>query len=368
MEKLHVKVPAVEAGGYDILIGGGILTDSVIAEFVADRRVMLVSDENVERAGILDGIKVPSGCEKFIISPAGELSKNISTVTAVIEKMEAAAMGRDSVIVGIGGGTVGDMAGFAAAIYKRGIAVLHIPTTTVSQADSSIGGKTGVDSTMSKNAYGCFWQPRGVIIDVRTLKTLDERQYRSGLVESLKHALIRDAEYFEFLETNVANLLIRDEPTLIRLAAYNCRIKAAVVEQDPTEKNLRRILNYGHTIGHAVETLCDYTLYHGECVAIGIVAASMIEQRIGIGTRERTNRIVDVLLALSQPVRIPAQCSIDGIIDIIRRDKKSVGAVPRLALIEQIGKACCKDSQWAHPVSTDIVQEVIAELREVGLE
>ncbi|MFI4910299.1 MAG: 3-dehydroquinate synthase [Sedimentisphaeraceae bacterium JB056] len=362
MEKMCVKIPASPAGEYEILIGSGILDDSLISDFAGKKRVMIVSDENVERAGILKDINLSDGWEKFIISPAGEISKNITTVTSIIEQMETAAMGRDSVIVGIGGGTVGDMAGFAAAIFKRGIPVLHIPTTTVAQADSSIGGKTGVDSTKSKNAYGCFWQPSGVIIDVQTLKTLDERQYRSGLVESIKHALIMDSGYFEFFESNIGNLLMREDNTLITLAQYNCRIKASVVEQDPTEKNLRRILNYGHTIGHAVETLSDYTLYHGECVAVGIVGASMIEQKIGIGTAERTSRIKDVLLALSQPVEIPAEYELDAMIDIIRRDKKAVDGWPRFALIEEVGKAYCKDGQWAHPVNIDTVTEVIKEL------
>jgi 3-dehydroquinate synthase len=359
MEKVHVNVPAANAGGYDIFIGSGILEGSAISNFAGGRRIMLVSDENVERAGHLSNLKITSGMGKFIISPAGELSKNIGTVTTIIEQMETAAMGRDSMIVGIGGGTVGDMAGFAAAIYKRGIPVLHIPTTTVSQADSSIGGKTGVDSTKSKNAYGCFWQPSGVIIDVNTLKTLDERQYRSGLVESLKHALIADAEYFAFFESNIGNLLIRDEQTLIALARYNCHIKASVVEKDPTEKNLRRILNYGHTIGHAVETLSDYSLYHGECIAVGIIGASLIEQKLGIGSDERTNRIKDILLAISQPVHIPADQDIDAILDIISRDKKAVEGKARFALIEDTGKAYCKDSQWAHPVDIETVKEAI---------
>ncbi len=364
MEKIKVKVPTTAESGYEILIGSNLLNAELITALTGKRRVMIVSDANVAAAGHLDAVKDLDGSDTFIISPAGEQSKNIDTITAIIEQMEAASMGRDSVIVGIGGGTVGDMAGFAAAIFKRGIPVIHIPTTTVAQADSSIGGKTGVDSSKSKNAYGCFWQPAGVIIDVATLKTLDQRQYRSGLVESIKHALIADSEYFDFICSSIAAILARDEQTLCTLARYNCRIKAAVVEQDPTEKNLRRILNYGHTIGHAVETLSDYTLYHGECVSIGIIGASLIENRLGFGSPSRTQAIRKLLVEISQPVTIPADYHIDSLIDIIRRDKKAVDKWPRFALIEQTGKALSKDGQWAHPVSLEIVTDVLKELYE----
>ena len=362
MEKIKVKVPQVCETGYDILIGSGLINAELIRTFTGKSRVMVVSDANVAAAGHLEAVNGLAGSDVFIISPAGEQSKNISTVTAIIEQMELASMGRDSAIVGIGGGTVGDMAGFAAAIYKRGVPVIHIPTTTVAQADSSIGGKTGVDSSKSKNAYGCFWQPSGVIIDVATLKTLDERQYRSGLVESIKHALIADIAYFDFICSNIAGILARDEQTLCTLASYNCRIKAGVVEQDPMEKNLRRILNYGHTIGHAVETLSDYTLYHGECVAIGIIGASLIENRLGIGSPARTERLRKLLMQISQPVSIPADYPLEKIIDIIRRDKKSIDKWPRFALIADTGRAYTKDGQWAHPVSIEIVTDVLKEL------
>ncbi len=364
MEKLKVKVPQVLDTGYDILIGSDLISAALIRSLAGKSRVMVVSDANVAAAGHLDAVKDLDGSDTFIISPAGEQSKNIGTITAIIERMEIASMGRDSVIVGIGGGTVGDMAGFAAAVFKRGVPVIHIPTTTVAQADSSIGGKTGVDSSKSKNAYGCFWQPAGVIIDVATLKTLDERQFRSGLVESIKHALIADSEYFDFLSSNIAAILARDCQTLCTLARYNCRIKAGVVEQDPTEKNLRRILNYGHTIGHAVETLSDYTLYHGECVAIGIIGASLIENRLGIGSAARTETIKKLLLEISQPISIPADYPIDGLLDIIRRDKKAVDKWPRFALIQETGKPYSKDGQWAHPVSLEIVTDVLRELSE----
>ncbi len=361
MEKFRVEVPSVAAGGYDVLIGSGILTGELLDSLVGGRRAVLVSDDNVFAAGILEPLLTYEG-QKFIISPAGEKSKHIGTIVSIVESMEAASMARDSVVIAVGGGTVGDMAGFAAAIYKRGVDVIHIPTTTVSQADSSIGGKTGVDSTKSKNAYGCFWQPAAVVIDVKTLKSLDQRQYCAGLVESLKHALIADKEYFEFFEANVENLLNRSEEALCSLASWNCRIKASIVAQDPTEKNLRRILNYGHTIGHAVETLSGYDLLHGECVAIGIIAASLIEQRLELGTKQRTERIKKLLLSLSQPVSIPEQFDCDRLLEVVSRDKKVIAGAPRFALLEELGKAYQNDGQWAHPVDAKIVKDVINQL------
>ena len=365
METLQVFVPGVESGGYDVLVGDGIISPELLAGFAGDRQVIVVSDENVKNAGLLEKIDLPADWLEYIISPAGEQSKHIGTITSIIEKMEVASMGRGSIIIGIGGGTVGDMAGFAAAIYKRGIGVVHIPTTTVAQADSSIGGKTGVDSTKSKNAYGCFWQPEGVIIDVSTLKTLDQRQYLSGLVESVKHALIADEKYFKFLEANVDNLIAQDAQSLIELALNNCRIKACVVEQDPTEKNLRRILNYGHTIGHAVETRSQYTLLHGECVGIGMLGASLIEQKMGIGSAKRTERIKKILLALNQPVNIPREHKQEDLLDIISRDKKALRGKAKFALLEDIGKAYQKADQWAHSVDLDVLSEVIQELYEL---
>ncbi|MHC4737149.1 MAG: 3-dehydroquinate synthase [Planctomycetota bacterium] len=272
MNEIEVKIPAAEAGSYRIHIGNeilGSLWDRIETDFSRSNK-FVVTDENLVSAGHLEALL-------FVITPAGETSKNINTVVSIIETMEKAYFGRDSLIVALGGGTVGDIAGFAASIFKRGVPVVHIPTSTVAQADSSIGGKTGVDSSISKNAFGAFWHPAAVYIDVATLTTLDDRQFRAGLVESVKHALIADKEYFDFLESNIEAILERKADVLEKMADYNCKIKASVVEADPTEKNQRRMLNYGHTVGHAIEAASGFELLHGEAVAIGIIAAGLIE-------------------------------------------------------------------------------------------
>jgi len=295
----------------------------------------------------------------YIIDPPGEVSKNIETLVSIVETMEKASLGRDTVIVALGGGTVGDIAGFAGAVFKRGIPVVQMPTTTVSQADSSVGGKTGVDSSLSKNAFGAFWQPAWVVIDVSTLNTLDDRQYKAGLVESVKHAVIADAKYFDFFENNMQAVLGRELGALETIAEYNCRIKAAVVEADPNEKNQRRMLNYGHTVGHAVESASGFELLHGEAVGIGMIAAGMIEMEMGMGSAERLERVKGMLEKLGVPTSVPGGLSKDALLDIIRRDKKAVGKWPRFVLVDEIGHVHCENGQWAVEVGREIVDKVL---------
>jgi 3-dehydroquinate synthase len=237
--------------------------------------------------------------------------------------------------------------------------VVQIPTTTLAQADSAIGGKTGVDSSISKNAFGAFWHPAAVFIDVATLQTLDERQYRAGLVESVKHGLITRQEYFEFLESHLDAILDRDRNVLETVARYNCTIKGHVVEEDPLEKNKRRILNYGHTIGHAVEAASDYALLHGEAIAVGIIAAGRIEIETGLSEPARLDRIRTVLEKLGVPVKLPPNLAEEKIIDVMRHDKKAVDQWPRFVLLDRIGQVHRENGQYAVPVSREIVEKAL---------
>lgn len=364
VQKIEVALPAVEAGSYPIAIGQGILGGlwATIRQRWPKQNPFIVTDTELVAAG---HVKTLVGAEKvptYVIDPAGEVSKHIQTVVQIVEAMEKECLGRDTIIVALGGGTVGDIAGFAAAIFKRGIPVVQIPTTTVAQADSSVGGKTGVDSSVSKNAFGAFWQPAAVYIDVATLATLDDRQYRAGLVESVKHAAIRDKGYFEFFENNIDAICNKDMAVLETIAVKNCSIKAKVVEEDPTEKNLRRILNYGHTIGHAVESASQFDLLHGESVAIGMIAAGKIEQALGLVADDRLERIKQLLVKLGMPTRIPADITKEKIIELLRTDKKAVGKWPRFVLLESLGTTLCRDGQWAHDVSQDIVEKCLDDL------
>lgn len=366
MSQLEVKIPSAAAGAYTIHIGSSILGSvwDELEQNYPGLKKFVITDSNVVAAGHLSGLLGDNDVPVYIIDPPGEVSKHFATVTSIIEAMEKAFMGRDSLIVALGGGTVGDIAGFAAAIFKRGIKVAQIPTTTVAQADSSVGGKTGVDSTISKNAFGAFWHPSVVYIDVETLKTLDDRQYRAGLVESVKHALIADSEYFDFFCENIQAILNRDSTVLQEIAYKNCSIKAAVVEEDPTEQNMRRILNFGHTIGHAVESASGFDLLHGESVGIGIVGAELIAQKLNLSSSGRLEKIKKLLNSLSVPLNIPKGLQKQDLFDIIKRDKKAVSQWPRFVLLEKIGKVLCTNGQWAHDVPRQIVDGVLDDLYE----
>jgi 3-dehydroquinate synthase len=363
MARLDVDIPEVAAGSYPIFIEVGSLCgvwERLEADY-PELQKFVVTDANVVAAGHLATLLGENSPPVYSIDPPGEVSKHIDTVVAIIESLEKGFFGRDTLIVALGGGTVGDIAGFAAAIFKRGVKVVQIPTTTVAQADSSVGGKTGVDSSISKNAFGASWQPEAVFIDVETLLTLDDREYCAGLIEGVKHALIADSEYFEFYEKNIDMILKRDPGILEEIALKNCSIKAAVVAKDPTEKNLRRILNYGHTIGHAVETASGFELLHGEAVAIGMIGAGMIEEEMGFGG-SRLGRIEKILRKLQVPVRIPAEIDKKQLINIVKRDKKAVHQWPKFVLLEEIGKVLCKNGQWAVDVSRDLVEKTLTGL------
>jgi len=364
MLEQEIKIPASPVASYKIKIGTDILGSlwpRIEADFAGYNK-FIVTDENLVSAGHLQKLLGQHKVPTFIISPAGETSKNIDTAISIIEAMEKAYLGRDTLVVALGGGTVGDIAGFAAAIFKRGVPVIQIPTTTVAQADSSVGGKTGVDSSLSKNAFGAFWHPAAVYIDVATLATLDDRQFRAGLVESVKHAIIADSEYFDFLESNLDAVLQRKTDVLEKVARWNCKIKGGVVETDPGEKNLRRILNYGHTIGHAVEAASGFGLLHGEAVAIGIIAAGLIEIEMQLAEPGRLERIRRILEKLNVPVTLPESLADKDLIDLLKRDKKAVNKWPRFVLISKIGEVYSCDGQYAVEVAPEVVEKILDKL------
>ena len=364
MKELEIKIPASQAKSYTINIGTDILGQlwSRIEADFNDYNKFVITDENLVDAGHLKKLLGQRDIPSYIINQPGEISKNIDTTVLIIETMEKAYLGRDTLVVALGGGTVGDIAGFAAAIFKRGVPVLQIPTTTVAQADSAVGGKTGVDSSLSKNAFGAFWHPAAVYIDVAVLKTLDDRQFKAGLVESVKHALIADSEYFVFLENNLDAVLERKSDVLEKVAYYNCKIKGGVVEADPYEQNKRRILNYGHTIGHAVESASGFELLHGEAVAIGIIAAGLIEIELKLAEQDRLDGVRQILEKLDVPVKLPPDLAEKDLIDLIKRDKKAVNKWPRFVLLSDIGQVYCQNGQYAVEVAPELIEKVLKRL------
>jgi 3-dehydroquinate synthase len=361
MLDLKVKIPAAEERSYRIEIGTDLLAalwTRIEAEFPACQP-FVITDQSLVEAGHLDTLLAGHQAPCYVIDPPGEASKHIQTAVSIIEAMEKAYLGRDSLVLALGGGTVGDIAGFAAATFKRGVPVIQIPTTTLAQADSAVGGKTGVDSSLSKNAFGAFWHPAAVYVDVASLQTLDAREYRAGLVESVKHAVIADADYFELLERNLDRILAREPAIMAEIALKNCSIKGRVVEEDPLEKNLRRTLNYGHTIGHAVESASQYQILHGEAVAIGMMGAGRIEQALNLGDDRRLARIQALFEKLEVPTRIPRTIRKSQVIDLIKRDKKAVHRWPKFVLTECIGRVHQDDGQWAVDVDPALVERIL---------
>ncbi len=361
MQKIQVKIPFCPRSSYTIAVGAGFLPSVLgqIKRLLPAKELFLITDANIAKTKHLKNLLGRENLPRFIIAPAGEKSKNIKTVVRIIEQMEKKSLGRDCAVIALGGGTVGDIAGFVAAIYKRGVPVIQIPTTTVAQADSAIGGKTGVDSSVSKNAFGIFKNPVAVYIDVSTLKTLDKKQFNAGLVESIKHAFIADEKYLKYLQDNLEDILARKSGPLEYIAVKNCQIKASVVEIDPYEKNKRRILNYGHTIGHAVESASNYKLLHGQAVAIGIIAANIIEQKLGLGGEKRIKILKKLFGRLNISLKVQKSITKRQILDIISKDKKAVQKWPRFVLLEKTGKVLCKNGQFAHKIERKIVDQTI---------
>lgn len=311
----------------------------VMREINAPKKLLIVTDTNVlglyadEVCTILKSGGYDAVCYAFA---AGEENKGMDAVLGICRACMEHKMDRSSMIIALGGGVVGDMAGFAAAIYMRGISFIQIPTTLLSQSDSSVGGKTGVDFGGAKNIIGAFLQPKHVYINVSTLKTLPEREVVSGMGEVIKHGIIRDAEFFTWLSENNDRVNALDNETLIGMCKKNCGIKAAVVENDEREKGERAHLNFGHTIGHAIEGAMNFTLTHGECVGLGMIAASYIAEQRGLITDTELESIINVLESYGFRTRIDIEDT-DAVLELMKSDKKSVSGTIRFVLPESIG-------------------------------
>jgi 3-dehydroquinate synthase len=333
-----IRVTAGEQN-YDVLIGGGLLDR--VGELCADKlkasSCAVISDENVaslyaER--VMDGLKKTGARPVLFPVPAGEQSKTLERAEAICNEMIEAGFDRSSFVVALGGGMVGDLAGFVAAIYHRGIPLVQVPTTLLAQVDSSIGGKTAVNTAAGKNLIGAWHQPALVVSDVDALGTLPPREFRQGFAEIIKHAVIRDAEMFEQLQDF-------DRSDLADLVARNVKIKASIVAADEREvSGERALLNFGHTIGHAIERVGQYRDFlHGEAVSLGIVAACEISVRKAGLSESARQRIVTTLERLELPTRLPLPFPKNEILDAVRLDKKFARGEVRFVVVPAIGSA-----------------------------
>ncbi|SFX32362.1 3-dehydroquinate synthase [Marinospirillum alkaliphilum] len=281
---------------------------------------------------------------RHCILPDGEAYKDITHLQLIWDALLEAGFNRHATLVALGGGVIGDMTGFAAACYQRGIAFIQVPTTLLSQVDSSVGGKTGVNHPLGKNMIGAFWQPRAVIIDTNTLKTLPQREVAAGMAEVIKYGLLADANFLDWLEQHMAALMAGDPVLLAEAIARSCQCKADIVAEDERESGKRALLNLGHTFGHAIETEMGYGVWlHGEAVGCGMWLAADLSRRLGWLTGKELQRIEQLLLAASLPVRPPAKMSVDAFLRHMAVDKKNLDGQLRLILLQKPGEAVLMD-------------------------
>jgi 3-dehydroquinate synthase len=338
MEQLHISLGE---RSYPILIGAGLLASAdVVGSHVKARDLLIVTNDRVAPL-YLDRLRSTLAGKRTaaVILPDGEAYKTLETVGKVFDALTAERMNRDAAIVALGGGVVGDIAGFAAACYQRGIDYIQVPTTLLAQVDSSVGGKTGVNHPAGKNLIGAFHQPRCVIADPEVLNTLPEREFRSGLAEVVKYGLIRDPAFFAWLEGHTGELLSRDAGALSHAIRRSCELKAEIVGIDEREQGLRAILNLGHTFGHAIETATGYGSWlHGEAVAAGMVLASDLSMRLGWMSNKDHERTVALLKRLELPVSAP-KIGAGRALELMGMDKKVLAGKLRLVLMKSLGDA-----------------------------
>jgi 3-dehydroquinate synthase len=331
---------------YPIYIGQGLLGRSeLLAPHIGGSRVVIVTNETVAPL-YLDRLSVSVARYRpvHVVLPDGEQYKTLDVVNRIYDALLESRCDRKTTLIALGGGVIGDMAGFAAATYQRGVAFIQIPTTLLAQVDSSVGGKTGVNHPLGKNMIGAFHQPRCVVIDTDTLNTLRDNELSAGLAEVIKYGLINDPKFFEWLEKNIDALLARDAAALSYAIERSCKNKATVVAADERESGQRALLNLGHTFGHAIETGSGYGSWlHGEAVAAGMVMAADLSQRLGWLSAAEKERIESLIVRAHLPIRSPVALDTARMLELMAVDKKVLDGKMRLVLLRRIGQAIITD-------------------------
>lgn len=354
----ELRLPA-----YGVTIAAGALSRSgdIVRAAAPAHRYAIITDETVGTlyAGTVTQA-LGHGAEMFTV-PAGEWSKTRETWAALTDAMLAAGFGRDTTVVAVGGGVVGDLAGFVAATYLRGVPFVQVPTSLLAMVDASVGGKVGVDTPAGKNLVGAFHQPAAVVIDPDVLRTLPVEHRRAGLAEILKHGVIADECYLAEVEAQLPHLL-SDEPgeALTAAIARSVEIKSAVVTQDEREAGVRKALNFGHTLGHAIEQLSGYTLLHGEAIAIGMVAEAALGERVGVTEPGTAARVEQAVRSAGLPLTVPGGMTAPAILAATRSDKKARAGAVEYALPRRIGVMAGSDSGWSVRVGDADVAAALA--------
>jgi 3-dehydroquinate synthase len=354
---------------YEVRIGPGLLRDisDWLLQLVPARRYAVIADSNTAPlygASLvleLTTAGLPSDLLEF---PAGEASKTRHFWADLSDRMLLAQHGRDSAVLALGGGVTGDLAGFVAATYMRGLPYVQLPTSLLAMIDSSVGGKTGVDTPAGKNLIGSFHQPIVVVADVETLRTLPERELRAGAAEAIKHGAIADEAYFEWLRDSATEILQLAPASIGDLIRRSVELKAAVVGADEREHGLRKILNFGHTVGHAIEALSGFRLLHGEAIGMGMIVEGLIGESLGITAAGTTDRLREALALFGLPITVPSTFSSEGVLAATRTDKKARSGVIEYSLIERIGTASRGGGSYGTPVEDATVAMALETARD----
>ena len=343
------KILNVELGdkSYPIYIGIDLLSmKSLFVDQIQGRQVMIVTNKTIaplyldKLTSILDGFNVQS-----VILPDGEEFKKLETLNKVFDALLEAKFDRTSTLIALGGGVIGDITGFAAASYQRGVGFIQVPTTLLSQVDSSVGGKTGINHELGKNMIGAFYQPKAVIIDVNTLDTLSNQEFSAGMAEVIKYGLLGNADFLSMLEANIESIMARKKDLIIEVIFNCCQDKARIVELDEFEKGKRALLNLGHTFGHGIENAFGYGNYlHGEAVSIGMVMAAKLSKDEGNLSHEETLRVESILSKADLPISINKPIDSETLITAMSLDKKSIDGKIRLVLLKSLGDSYLTDS------------------------
>jgi len=366
MDCIEVSLRNIIDDSYRIIIGKGIiqqLSEEIKSLGLFDSHVV-ITDTNVNHLYgqlVLNKLESLDAGLHLLEIPSGESSKSLDTVVKLAKQLISLHVDRKSIIIAFGGGVVGDLAGFVASIYMRGIPYIQVPTTLLSQVDSSVGGKTGINLEEGKNLLGSFYQPEAVIIDLMFLKTLSERDFKNGLAEIIKYGIISDRNLFSLLEKEYKSIKNRDLELIKFLVRRSCEIKADIVNRDEKELGLRRILNFGHTLGHALESVSEYKFSHGEAISIGMVAAARISSKLMFLDIESCRRIEEVIKRYGLPHSVPEDLDTEKIFTLIKSDKKSLKGKPNFVLVKGIGNPFVTGE-----VPREIIEETINEMRTVS--
>ena len=354
----------VDAGDYRVTIGAGLRHDFgvLVAAAAPAHHYAVLTDDDVapHYADAVAASLARHGRATVHRMRAGEVHKTRETWARLTDELLDAGCGRDTTVVAMGGGVVGDVAGFVAATFMRGVPVVQCPTSLLAMIDASVGGKTGVDTAAGKNLVGAFHSPAAVLIDVETLRTLPLPHRRAGIAEAIKHGVVADAAYFARIEAMLPALLDGDPAATLELVARSVEIKSAVVRADPREAGRRKTLNFGHTLGHAIEQASGYALLHGEAVAIGMVLEARLAERIGVAVRGTASQVERAVHAAALPVARPHALTPAALLQATRHDKKARGGAVAYALPARIGEMAGAERDWAIEVGDTLVLEVLA--------